>query len=274
MTKAKRTLIEHLSLIDVVIEILDARIPYSSQNPDIKALAKDKKHIIVLNKSDLADAGINKEWQTYFVEQGLSVVTANAFKGDGLEGIISISRDLMKEKIERLKAKGRIFVPVRAMIVGIPNVGKSTLINKILGKNVAKTGDKPGVTKGKQWLKPTGKYKDFELLDTPGILWPKFDDETVGLNLALTGAIADDIFDPITLSIHLVKRLSKSKPDALVERYNVTDMTASSDNILAEIAKNRAYKKRGDVLDIERAAIMLIDELRGGKLGRVSLERV
>ena len=178
MTKTVRMMKENISLVDVVIELLDARIPYSSKNPDIDELAKNKRRIIVMNKSDLADPVKTAVWKKYFEDKGFTVILSDAVKGTGVNKVSDAARAIMKDKIEREKARGRLFVPIRAMIVGIPNVGKSTFINKSVGKTTAKTGDKPGVTKGKQWIR---LKKDFELLDTPGILWPKFEDEEVGL---------------------------------------------------------------------------------------------
>ena len=198
MTKTRRMMEENISLVDIVIELVDARIPYSSKNPDLDTLAKNKHRILLLNKCDLADERATDIWQEYFEKQGFRVIRINALKGNGLGEVTETARSLMKEKIEKLKARGRINVPIRSMIVGIPNVGKSTFINKYVGKVTAKTGDKPGVTRGKQWIK---LKKDFELLDTPGILWPKFEDQQVGLKLAFTGAINDDILDPENMAL-------------------------------------------------------------------------
>ncbi len=276
MTKARRMIEENMKLIDVVIEVLDARIPQSSRNPDIDQLARNKKRIVILNKSDLADSSSNKEWERYFNERGIRSILANSVSGQGIQEVSPVARELMQEKIERLKQKGRIFVPVRAMILGIPNVGKSTLINKFIGKSAAKTGDKPGVTKGKQWLKPQDKNKDFELMDTPGILWPKFEDKNVGIKLAITGAISEDVWDPSELALCLIDLLRKLKPEALIERYrlNQDSLTEKATlQLLEEIAINRAYKKRGDIADLERASVMLLDEYQGAKLGPISLER-
>ncbi|MGL4791855.1 MAG: ribosome biogenesis GTPase YlqF, partial [Anaerotignaceae bacterium] len=192
MTKTRRMMEENLSLVDVVIELIDARIPYSSKNPEIDNLAKNKLRIIVMNKSDLASEKSTAIWVKHFEDQGFKVILTDSVAGKGVKSVTDVAKDLMAEKIARLKARGRLFTPVRSMICGIPNVGKSTFINKYVGKTSAKTGDKPGVTRGKQWIKVK---KDFELLDTPGILWPKFEDQQVGLKLAFTGAINDDILD-------------------------------------------------------------------------------
>lgn len=270
MTKTRRMMNENLNLVDIVIELLDARIPYSSKNPDIDELAKNKHRIILLNKSDLADEKITEKWKNYFTQKGFHVITINSLNGKGLNDIIKISDGLMYEKKERLKQRGRIFVPTRAMICGIPNVGKSTLINKFVGKSLAKTGDKPGVTRGKQWIRIR---KDFELLDTPGILWPKFDDQNVGLKLAFTGAVNDDILDIVTLSYHLIDHLRKFYPNCISERYNIEySQEETPEAILAKIGNKRGFKLKGDEIDLKRSAIIFIDEFRGSKLGKITLE--
>ncbi len=270
MTKTRRMMTENISLVDIVIELLDARIPYSSKNPDIDKLAQNKFRIIILNKVDLADDQKTKKWADYFESKGYKVVLVNSVSGKGLKDITEFSRELMKEKLERLKQRGRIFVPIRAMIAGIPNVGKSTLINKFVGKATAKTGDKPGVTRGKQWVKIK---KDFELLDTPGILWPKFDDQRVGMKLAFTGAVNDDILDSYTLAVNLISYLRELYPNAIKERYKIDfDESVSSDDILIKIGEARGFKIKGGEIDLDRSANILIDEFRGCKLGKISLE--
>lgn len=270
MNKTKKLIQENISLVDVVIELVDARIPLSSKNPDIDKLANNKFRIIILNKSDLADADVNKKWINYFEKLGMRVILTNSINGQGIDKIYQVSRDMMKEKIERLRQRGRIFVPTRAMIVGIPNVGKSTLINKCVGKGITKTGDRPGVTTAKQWIK---LRKDFELLDTPGILWPKFEDEEVGLKLAFTGAIKDEILDTSTLAIKLVEYLNIIDPLFLKKRYGISfDLEDESFKILEKIAEARGFKQRGNILDIERTANILLDEFRGSKLGKITLE--
>lgn len=272
MTKTKRMMQENISLVDIVIELLDARIPYSSKNPDIDELAKNKYRIIILNKVDLADEKKTEEWKKYFEDKGFKVILVNSVTGKGLNEITSVSRELMQEKIERLKKRGRIFVPIRAMIAGIPNVGKSTLINKFVGKATAKTGDKPGVTRGKQWVKIK---KDFELLDTPGILWPKFDDKEVGLKLAFTGAVNDNILDSYTLGINLINYLRELYPNSLKERYNILfDENVTNDEIMEKIGISRGFKVRGGEVDLDRSSKILIDEFRGCKLGRITLEEI
>jgi len=261
---------DSISLVDIVIELLDARIPYSSRNPDIDRLARDKYRIIILNKADLADDKKTKQWKEFFENKEFKVIPVNSISGNGIREITDVSRALMKEKIDRLKKKGRIFVPVRAMIVGIPNVGKSTLINKFVGKAAAKTGDKPGVTRGKQWVRIK---KDFELLDTPGILWPKFDDENVGFKLAFTGAVNDNIIDLRILSVKLIDFLRNLYPNSIKERYSIDfGENDLSEDILRKIGEARGFKIKGGLVDIDRSAKILIDEFRGSMLGKITLE--
>ncbi len=270
MTKTKRMIQENVKLVDVVIELVDARIPLSSKNPDIDIFAKDKHRIIILNKVDLANPTVTNEWKEYFEEKGFSVVLANSVKGDGINNVYTTAKTLMAEKIERLRQRGRIFVPIRAMIVGIPNVGKSTLINKYVGKKITETGDRPGVTRSKQWVKIK---KDFELLDTPGILWPKFTDQQVGIKLAITGAINDKILDIESLSLELIKILLDFDKSILEKRYSIEISAETPLEILQMIAKKRGFIAKGNELDLERCAIIVIDEFRGNKLGAISLER-
>jgi ribosome biogenesis GTPase A len=282
MTKTRRMMEENISLVDIVIELLDARLPYSSKNPEIDNLAKNKKRIVILNKVDLADDVKTKEWVKYFEDKGFSVVCVNSINGKGIKDISTVADELMKETMERLRARGRLFKPKRAMIVGIPNVGKSTLINKLVGKNMAKTGDKAGVTRSKQWVKIK---KDFELLDTPGILWPKFEDEAVGLKLAFTGAVNDDILDSETLACHLIDYLRRLYPKALTDRYKLDfdsvtnkdddgNYTITSLAVLNTIGENRGFRKKGNEIDLKRSADILIDEFRAAKLARITLEQV
>lgn len=270
MTKTRRMMQENISLVDVVIELLDARIPYSSKNPDIDELAKNKYRIVVMNKCDLADEKSTAIWTKYFEEKGFKVVLVNAIKGTGISEVTNAAKELMKEKIEKQKARGRIFVPIRSMIAGIPNVGKSTFINKYVGKTTAKTGDKPGVTRGKQWIRIK---KDFELLDTPGILWPKFEDKEVGLKLAFTGAINDDILDIQTMGVEFINLIMSVDADCIRKRYNIEfDSIDEPHEILAKIGEKRGFKIRGGEVDLERTAKILMDEFRGGKLGKITLE--
>lgn len=270
MTKTRRMMQENIGLVDIVIELLDARIPYSSKNPEIDELAKNKHRIVILNKVDLADDRKTKLWIEYFEEKGFKVVLVNSISGKGLKDITEVAKELMAEKVERLRQRGRIFVPTRSMIVGIPNVGKSTLINKFVGKSLAKTGDKPGVTRGKQWIRIK---KDFELLDTPGILWPKFEDQVVGLKLAFTGAVNDDILDSYTLAINLIDMLRVKYPDAIYNRYKIEfDENTLSNDILTQIGVARSFKTKGGEVDLLRTADILIDEFRGARLGKITLE--
>lgn len=270
MTKTRRMMTENLSLVDVVIELLDARIPYSSKNPDIDNLAKNKFRIVVMNKCDLADEKATQLWSDYFKQKGFSVILVNSVKGSGIADVTAEARNLMKEKMERQRARGRIFMPIRSMVVGIPNVGKSTFINKYVGKTMAKTGDKPGVTRGKQWIKVK---KDFELLDTPGILWPKFEDKQVGLKLAFTGAINDTILDIQTLAEEFINCMLFIQPDCLKERYQIEfDTIDSSNEILVKIGESRGFRLKGGEVDLLRTAKILLDEYRGGKLGKLTLE--
>ena len=268
MTKARRMMQENIKLIDLIIELVDARVPLSSRNPDIDELGKNKARLILLNKADLAEDRRNDEWMEYFKKQGYSVVKVNSKKGGGIKSIQSVIQEACKEKMERARKRGILNRPVRAMVVGIPNVGKSTFINALAGKACAKTGNKPGVTKGKQWIRLN---KNVELLDTPGILWPKFEDQTVGLRLAFIGSIKDEILQTEELASELVKFLNQSYPGVLEEKYTIE---SSEDNyeVLRRIAESRHCLVRGSELDVEKAAAILLDDFRNGRLGRLTLE--
>ena len=268
MTKAKRMMQEDIKLIDLVIELVDARIPMSSRNPDIDELGKNKARLILLNKSDLAEDKQNDAWATYFKEKGYSVVKVNSKKGGGIKSIQGVIQEACKEKIERDRKRGILNRPVRAMVVGIPNVGKSTFINALAGKACAKTGNKPGVTKGKQWIRLN---KNVELLDTPGILWPKFEDQTVGLRLAFIGSIKDEILNTEELAAEMIQIMKKYYRGVLAEKYAIIE---SDDpyQCLADIAKSRHCLLRGNELDMAKAAILLVDDFRSGRLGRITLE--
>jgi ribosome biogenesis GTPase A len=268
MTKAKRMMQENIKLIDIVIELVDARIPLSSKNPDIDELAKGKFRLILLNKSDLADEGVTKLWENYYREKGFFVAKINARDGMGMKGINAIVQDACKEKIERDRKRGIINRPIRAMIVGIPNVGKSTFINSYARKACTKVGNKPGVTKGKQWIKLS---KNIELLDTPGILWPKFDDEAVGLKLAFIGSINDEILSVTDIACELIKFLQANYCNTLCDRYNI-ESACDSVAMLQNIAQTRQCIKKGGELDLDKAASLLIDDFRAGKLGKITLE--
>ena len=269
MTKAKRMMQEDIKLIDIVIELLDARVPFSSRNPDIDSLANNKYRLVLLNKSDLADDSITTKWENYFKEKGIMVVTINARDGQGMKMITTKIQEACKEKIERDRKRGIMNRPIRAMIVGIPNVGKSTFINSFAKKSCTKVGNKPGVTKGKQWIRIN---KNVELLDTPGILWPKFEDDTVGEHLAFIGSINDEILQKIELSCNLIDFLKTNYPKRLEERYQVEEERSASE-ILETIAKNRGCLLKGNELNYEKAAGILLEEFRNGKLGRISVEQ-
>ena len=269
MTKAKRMMQENIKLIDLIIELVDARIPMSSRNPDIDELGKGKARIILLNKSDLADAGLNQEWESFFKEKGYFVQPLNAKSGAGIKNIQALVQESCKEKIEWDRKRGIINRPVRAMVVGIPNVGKSTFINSFAGKACAKTGNKPGVTKGKQWIRLN---RNLELLDTPGILWPKFEDQKIGEHLALIGSINDEILHVDELAVALIRNLKNSYLDLLEKRYNIT-MDEDAYDTLKKIAIARRCLQKGELPDVDRASSMLLEDFRSGKLGRITLER-
>ena len=269
MTKAKRMMQENIKLIDLVIELVDARIPLSSRNPDIDNLAQNKSRIILLNKSDLADPVYNKQWARYFEGMGAHVLEVNAKSGAGIKSIQGLVQEACKEKIERDRKRGIVNRPIRAMVVGIPNVGKSTFINSFAGKACAKTGNKPGVTKGKQWIKLN---KSLELLDTPGILWPKFEDQEVGKHLAFIGSMNDEIIVMEELAFDLITSLKDLYPDALKSRYGIEQL-GDSVEILSLIAENRKCYTKGEELDLLKASNLFVDDFRSGKLGRISLEK-
>ena len=268
MTKAKRMMQENIKLIDLVIELVDARVPISSRNPDIDELGKNKARLILLNKSDLAEDKWNDAWSEYFREKGFSVVKVNSKKGGGIKSINGVIQEACKEKIERDRKRGILNRPVRAMVVGIPNVGKSTFINALAGKACAKTGNKPGVTKGKQWIRLN---KNVELLDTPGILWPRFEDQAVGLKLAFIGSIKDEILQTEELAAELVKFMNENYPGVLENKYNVEEDTDPY-GMLEKISESRHCLVRGNELDTEKASVLLMDDFRNGRLGKLTLE--
>lgn len=269
MTKARRMMQENIKLIDLIIELVDARVPLSSRNPDIDELGKNKARLILLNKADLAEDCLNDEWIAYFKEKGYSAVKVNSKKGGGIKSIQSVIQEACREKTERDRRRGILNRPVRAMVVGIPNVGKSTFINALAGKACAKTGNKPGVTKGKQWIRLN---KNVELLDTPGILWPKFEDQQVGLKLAFIGSIKDEILQTEELAAELVKFLEGEYPGVLEDKYDIPEAEDAYE-CLRNIAQSRHCLVRGSELDTEKAASILLDDFRGGRLGRITLER-
>ncbi len=271
MTKAKRQMQEDIKLIDLIIELVDARIPMSSRNPDIDELGKNKARLILLNKADLADERANKAWTEFFEKKGYTVVRMDARSKAQIKPVNNAILEACKEKIERDRRRGIKNRPVRAMVVGIPNVGKSTFINSFAGKACAKTGNKPGVTKGKQWIRLN---KSVELLDTPGILWPKFEDQSVGLKLALIGSIKDEILNIDEMSLELIRLLQRDPvaEQALCTRYELTE-TEDAVRVLEQIATNRSCIKKGGELDYSKAAALLLDEFRSGIIGRMTLER-
>lgn len=268
MTKAKRQMQEDIKLIDLIIELVDARIPLSSRNPDIDELGKNKSRLVLLNKSDLADERYNEKWVAYFQEKGFFVLKVNSRSGAGLKAIQGVVQEACKEKIERDRRRGIKNRPIRAMVVGIPNVGKSTFINSYAGKACTKTGNKPGVTKGKQWIHLN---KNLELLDTPGILWPKFEDQEVGKRLAYIGSIKDEILNLEELSLELLDYLRKNYPGILQQRYGISE-EGTPLSMLEGIAENRKCLIRGQELDYAKAAGILMEEFRNGRIGRITLE--
>lgn len=268
MTKAKRMMQENMKLIDLVIELVDARVPMSSRNPDIDELGKNKARLILLNKSDLAEDKWNDAWADYFKNKEFSVVKVNSKRGGGIKSIQGVIQEACKEKMERDRKRGILNRPVRAMVVGIPNVGKSTFINALAGKACTKTGNKPGVTKGKQWIRLN---KNVELLDTPGILWPKFEDQTVGLRLAFIGSIKDEILQVEELSMEMLGFTMKHYPGLLAEKYHIEEDTDTY-QCLKNIAESRHCLLKGNELDTNKAATLFVDDFRNGKLGKITLE--
>ena len=271
MTKAKRMMQENIGLIDLVIELVDARIPLSSRNPDIDELGKNKYRLILLNKSDLADAGANRLWMEYFKKKGFHVLEINARSGQGMKSIQGVVREACREKIERDRKRGIKNRPIRAIVVGIPNVGKSTFINSFAGKACTKTGNKPGVTKGKQWIRMN---RELELLDTPGILWPKFESEEVGRNLALIGSMNDEILQMTELAADLIAYLLKYYRTELAERYSMEDMDNMTTPlmVLTHVCEMRKCYKKGQEADYEKASAIVMDDFRSGRIGRITLE--
>lgn len=268
MTKAKRMMQENIKLIDLVIEVVDSRIPLSSRNPDIDELGKNKARIILLNKSDLSDARQNKLWMDYFEQKGIRALEINSKSGAGVKAIQGVVQEACKEKIERDRKRGIINRPVRAMVVGIPNVGKSTFINSFAGKACAKTGNKPGVTKGKQWIRLN---KSLELLDTPGILWPKFEDQTVGLHLAMIGSMNDEIVHLDELAYELIKYIAVNYEGLLEKRYDIEVQEDAYETLKAICLSRRCFLK-GEELDIMKASSMLVEDFRSGRIGKITLE--
>ena len=283
MAKTKREIIEDLKLIDVVIEILDARIPISSQNPDIKNIIARKKKIVLLNKCDLADEVETKKWMEYFEKQGLPVVLVNSNDGKGIIQVISRIEDVMKEEIEENEKKGRVGKIIRVLILGIPNVGKSSFINRVSKKTTAKVGNRPGVTTQKQWIRVA---KNIELLDTPGVLWPKFESEEVGLNLAFTGSIKDDILDKEEIAFYLLKYLIENYLDLLCAKYDLNNEEIQENlknyedenqvilETMEQIGKRRGALVSGGRVDNKKVSNIILQDFREAKIGRITLEKV
>ena len=268
MMKAKRMMQENIKLIDLMIELVDARIPMSSRNPDIDELSKNKSRMILLNKSDLADSRYNAAWTDYFKEMGFHVLEINSKTGMGIKAIQGLVQEACREKIERDRKRGIKNRPVRAMVVGIPNVGKSTFINSFAGRACTKTGNKPGVTKGKQWIRLN---QNLELLDTPGILWPRFENQNVGEKLAMIGSMNDEILHADELSVAMIRYLEREYPGLLAKRYDIEENEDAYESLKAICISRRCFLK-GEEPDIDRASKIVIEDFRSGKLGRITLE--
>lgn len=270
MTKAGRMISANISNVDAVCEILDARIPVASRNPDIDTLAEGKPRLVLLNRSDLADPAVSARWKAYFKDRGLAVLETDCKSGKGVNGFSGAVRTLLKPLLEQRAAKGQSTRAVRVMVLGIPNVGKSTFINRVAGKKAAAVSDRPGVTRGRQWITVD---KGLELLDTPGILWPKFDSQEVGELLAVTGAIKDDVLDRETLAANFLVRLRALYSEAIKQRYKLDpEADLAGWELLEQAAKNRGFLAGRGEYDTERMSAVLLDEFRGGKLGRITLE--
>jgi ribosome biogenesis GTPase A len=275
MTRAKRQIQEKLKLIDLAIELLDARVPLSSRNPMIDEILMNKPRLVLLNKADLADPSVTREWVQYFAGIGIEALPIDCVSGEGVRAIPERAKHALKDKIEKQLSKGMNPRAVRALIVGIPNVGKSTLINRLAGKHIAATGDKPGVTKGQQWIKAGG---DLELLDTPGILWPKFEDQQVGYKLAAIGSISDQILQVEDVAYHAIRFLIAGYPGELQQRYELDELPSGQSepnafvDVMERIGRKRGCLQSGGTINLEKASMVILRDLRGGKLGRISLE--
>ncbi|AKL84373.1 ribosome biogenesis GTPase YlqF [Bacillus atrophaeus] len=270
MAKARREVTEKLKLIDIVYELVDARIPMSSRNPMIEEILKNKPRIMLLNKADKADAAVTKQWKEHFEKQGIPSLSINSVNGQGLNQIVPSSKELLQEKIDKRKAKGVKPRAIRALIIGIPNVGKSTLINRLAKKNIAKTGDRPGITTSQQWVKVG---KELELLDTPGILWPKFEDELVGLRLAITGAIKDSIINLQDVAVFGLRFLEEHYPDRLKERYGLEEIPEDIAELFDAIGEKRGCLMSGGLINYDKTTEVIIRDIRTEKFGRLSFEQ-
>lgn len=270
MQKARRQVTEKLKQIDVVLELVDARIPHSSRNPMIDELATGKPRLLLLNKADMADPGVTEKWQTYFKEQGIEeCLTLNSQTGQGTDEIVPAAEHLMRDMHEKMRQKGMNPRAIRALILGIPNVGKSTLINRLAGKRITKVGDRPGITKQQQWIKVKGRV---QLLDTPGILWPKFEDEMTGMRLAATGAIRNEVFIFQDVAFFVLRYLKKLYPESLQTRYKLDEIPEEDLALYDEIARKRGCIMRGGEIDYDKAGALILRDLQTGKIGRISLE--
>ena len=272
MAKTRREIEESLAMVDLVAEVVDARVPISSRNPDLWSLCSRRPWIIVLNRADQADPAATAAWRAYFEGQGLSVIETDAKSGKGCNRLLPMVREKLKEKLDRAREKGQTGRVLKIMILGVPNVGKSTLINRVAGRALLRAEDRPGVTRSRQWVRlPEG----IDLLDTPGMLWPKFEDERVGLHLAVTGSVKDDILDLEEVCMHFLSVLARVAPEGLTARFRLTeqDLCLPEPELMERCARKRGFLLSGGVADTERLARILLDEFRGGKLGRISLER-
>lgn len=269
MKKTRESIEKNLSLVDVVFELIDSRIPYSSQNPIIDNILGNKPRVVILNKSDLANGNANRLWQDYFESKNITSILFDSLSGKGVDKLLSLSNEVTAEKRLSYEKRGVINRPIRAMILGIPNVGKSTLINTLSGRKGTKTGNRPGITKMNQWIKIRGVL---ELLDTPGILWPKFEEEIVGLNLAFTGAIKDEILDRSTLALKLLEHLMSITPELLIKRYNVDLENKTPLEVMESIGSKRGCIIRGGEIDYTKAGNIILDEFRKGIIGNITLE--
>ena len=270
MKKARDIIVNNLKLVDVVIELLDARIPYSSANPMLQEIIAGKPRLVALNKSDLADRAVTKQWVEYFKKQGIPAVAVDASQGRGIKQLVAMTEELARPMTDKLVSKGAKARAARVMILGIPNVGKSSLINRLAGSNKAKTADKPGVTRAKQWIRLGG---NLELLDTPGILWPKFEDMTAGLKLAFTGAINDEVVDRELITGVFLQTMASMYPERLQERYKLTgDLPTEPHELLELIGRKRGCLVKGGLVDTEKAQRIVMTDFRSGKLGTVSLD--